>query len=74
MASALVGFQNVGTLLTSDDRNREPSGMIAAIMPCHRQPPITAGQPRAPTSGTRQGKIRRRPVLGGLINQYEPAA
>jgi hypothetical protein len=30
----------------------ERFGMIAAIMPCHRQPPITAGHPRAPSSGT----------------------
>jgi hypothetical protein len=48
----LWGSRTWGTLLTSDDRNRERFGMIAAIMPCHRQPPITAGHPRAPSSGT----------------------
>jgi hypothetical protein len=31
-------------------------------------------RPQAPVPEPVRGRIRRRPVLGGLINQYEPAA
>ena len=31
-------------------------------------------RPQAPVPRPIYGRIRRRPVLGGLINEYEPAA
>ena len=36
----------------------------------HLQPP----QPDHPIADTPTERIKRRPVLGGLINEYEPAA
>jgi putative transposase len=36
----------------------------------HLRPP----RPDAPVPEPIRGRIRRRPILGGLINQYEPAA
>jgi hypothetical protein len=36
----------------------------------HLRPP----RPEAPAPKPVHGKIRRRPILGGLINQYESAA
>ena len=36
----------------------------------HLRPP----RPQSPVPEPVYGKVRRRPVLGGLINQYEPAA
>jgi hypothetical protein len=53
---------------------------MLAIMPGCRMSSITAVQRQCPTSGTPQvpepvhGRIRRRPILGGLLNEYETAA
>ena len=40
----------------------------------HRARQLRPPRPEAPVPEPVHGKIRRRPVLGGLINEYEPAA
>jgi transposase InsO family protein len=40
----------------------------------HRALQLRPPRPQAPIPEPVHGKIRRRPVLGGLINEYEPAA
>ena len=40
----------------------------------HRALQLRPPCPGAPTPEPIHGKIRRRPILGGLINHYEPAA
>jgi len=40
----------------------------------HRAPQRRPPRPQAPAPEPIYGRIRRRPVLGGLINEYEPAA
>ena len=40
----------------------------------HRALQLHPPRPRSPFPEPVLGRIRRRPVLGGLINQYEPAA
>jgi hypothetical protein len=40
----------------------------------HRALQLRPPHPQAPVPGPAYGRIQRRPVLGGLINQYEPAA
>ena len=40
----------------------------------HRALQLRPPRPRSPVPEPVLGRIRRRPVLGGLINQYEPAA
>ena len=40
----------------------------------HRALQLRPPRPYAPVSKPIRGRIRRRPILGGLINQYEPAA
>jgi putative transposase len=40
----------------------------------HRALQLHPPRPRAPTPEPVHGPIRRRPVLGGLINEYDPAA
>ena len=40
----------------------------------HRALQLRPPRPESPVPEPVQGRIRRRPVLGGLINQYEPAA
>ena len=40
----------------------------------HRALQLQPPRPRSPVPEPVLGKIRRRPVLGGLINQYESAA
>ena len=40
----------------------------------HRALQLRPPRPQAPVPEPIQGRIRRRPILGGLINQYEPAA
>ena len=40
----------------------------------HRALQLRPPRPRSPVPESVLGRIRRRPVLGGLINQYEPAA
>jgi hypothetical protein len=40
----------------------------------HRALQLRPPRPQAPIPEPNHGKIRRRPVLGGLINHYEPAA
>jgi hypothetical protein len=40
----------------------------------HRALQLRPPRPEAPVPKPVYGTIRRRPVLGGLINQYEPAA
>jgi len=40
----------------------------------HRARQLRPPRPQAPVSKPIYGRIRRRPVLGGLINEYEPAA
>ena len=40
----------------------------------HRALQLRPPHPQAPVPEPVHGRIRRRPVLGGLINQYEPAA
>ena len=50
----------------------DPAGEVPSqdLLPTHR-PRIA---PYAPVPEPVRGRIRRRPVLGGLINHYEPAA
>jgi transposase InsO family protein len=40
----------------------------------HRALQLCPPRPQAPAPEPIHGRIRRRPILGGLINQYEPAA
>ena len=40
----------------------------------HRALQLRPPSPEAPVPEPVHGRIRRRPILGGLINQYEPAA
>jgi transposase InsO family protein len=40
----------------------------------HRALRLRPPRPQAPVPEPVHGRIRRRPVLGGLINEYEPAA
>ena len=40
----------------------------------HRGLQLRPPRPQAPVPKPVYGTIRRRPVLGGLINEYEPAA
>jgi hypothetical protein len=40
----------------------------------HRALQLRPPRPQSPVPEPVLGTIRRRPVLGGLINQYEPAA
>ena len=40
----------------------------------HRALRLRPPRPESPVPEPVHGRIRRRPVLGGLINQYEPAA
>ena len=40
----------------------------------HRSPQLHPPRPDHPAAGLSQERIRRRPVLGGLINEYERAA
>ena len=40
----------------------------------HRALQLRPPRPESPVPKPVRGTIRRRPVLGGLINQYEPAA
>jgi putative transposase len=40
----------------------------------HRALQLRPPRPQSPVPEPVSGKIRRRPILGGLINQYEPAA
>ena len=40
----------------------------------HRALQLRSPRPESPVPEPVLGRIRRRPVLGGLINQYEPAA
>jgi transposase InsO family protein len=40
----------------------------------HRALQLRPPRPESPVTEPVRGRIRRRPVLGGLINQYEPAA
>ena len=40
----------------------------------HRALQLRPPRPQAPVPKPVRGKIRRRPILGGLINQYEAAA
>ena len=40
----------------------------------HRSLKLRPPRPDTPVPEPIRGKIRRRPILGGLINQYEPAA
>ena len=40
----------------------------------HRALHLRSPRPQAPVPQPIYGRIRRRPVLGGLINEYEPAA
>jgi transposase InsO family protein len=40
----------------------------------HRALRLRPPRPQAPVREPVHGRIRRRPVLGGLINEYEPAA
>ena len=40
----------------------------------HRALQLRPPRPQAPVPEPIHGKIRRRPILGGLINEYEPAA
>ena len=40
----------------------------------HRSLELRPPRPDAPVSKPIRGRIRRRPVLGGLINEYEAAA
>ena len=40
----------------------------------HRALQLRPPRPEAPVPEPIHGRIRRRPILGGLINQYEPAA
>jgi putative transposase len=40
----------------------------------HRSLHLRPPHPDAPISEPIRGRIRRRPILGGLINQYEAAA
>ena len=40
----------------------------------HRAMQLHPPRPRSPTPEPVRGRIRHRPVLGGLINEYEPAA
>ena len=40
----------------------------------HRAIRLRPPRPQSPVPEPIQGKIRRRPIIGGLINEYEPAA
>jgi hypothetical protein len=40
----------------------------------HRRRQLCPPRPGHPAAGLSRERIRRRPVLGGLINEYEPAA
>ena len=40
----------------------------------HRALQLRPPLPQTPVPEPVHGRIRRRPILGGLINQYEPAA
>jgi putative transposase len=40
----------------------------------HRALQLRPPRPESPVPEPVYGRIQRRPVLGGLINQYEPAA
>ena len=40
----------------------------------HRAMQLRPPRPASPVPEPVDGRIRRRPILGGLINEYEPAA
>ena len=40
----------------------------------HRALQLRPPRPEAPVPEPVHGRIRRRPILGGLVNEYEPAA
>ena len=40
----------------------------------HRALQLRAPRPQSPVPELAYGRVRRLPILGGLINQYEPAA
>jgi hypothetical protein len=50
--------------------HRIGASTVRRILRRHRIPPAPVRPVPEPVHGT----IRRRPILGGLINQYEPAA
>jgi putative transposase len=40
----------------------------------HRALPLRPPRPRSPATEPVHGMIRRRPILGGLVNEYQTAA
>jgi hypothetical protein len=57
----------------SKDRNRAPDRLHNRQRP-HGALQLRPPRPESPVPEPIHGRIRRRPILGGLINQYEPAA
>ena len=62
----IFGERHLGTVLTEYTRhyNRRPHCAL------HLRPP----QPDHPVTDMSTERIKRRSILGGLINEYEPAA
>jgi hypothetical protein len=63
----IFGERHLRTVLTSYARHyngRRP----------HRARQLTPPQPDHPTANLSHHRIKRHPILGGLINEYEPAA
>jgi hypothetical protein len=44
------------------------------MQPPHRALHLRPPSPGSPVPQAAHGRIRRRPILGGLLNKYEPAA
>src|SRR5690242_1422681 len=63
----IFGERHLRWLLAEYTAHYNPQGPHRAL---HPQPP----RPQSPVPKPVLGRIHRRPVLGGLINQYEPAA
>jgi len=57
----------------SKDRNRAPDRLHNTARP-HRALRLRPPRPTSPVPEPVHGRIRRRPILGGLINEYEAAA
>jgi len=57
----------------SRNRHRAPDRLHNARRP-HQALRLRPPRPTSPVAGPVHGRIRRRPILGGLVNEYEAAA